>query len=318
MSEHTPISEENTPERQTPRFVDKLKDPSWKGFIEEVRETQHIISQYPPGDRRVFDTIDRYAGKLNEKFDWAHDDPLCKVTGFARGYDDSDDVGWKGEVFISTDRAIFKGIDILEFKGSWHVFFTICLDQPLDDVSSGTYYIPPYESHLAELQLSPDTTTATDRIRPEVLADLRTRFAHHADLSRDLVTSPAFINRHPAGQRVILLAAAAQLAGEIMREYSDCIVSINCKDYYVQHDEMPVYDLADTYTDIAGLPEEEQDNIVGVIERIGYPELDALPLDQPITLETLHINQGAACVIVYNEVRKRRYYIPEQSIISII
>jgi hypothetical protein len=319
MAEYLSSPEENMPESLAAQFVDKLSSPAWDHFASVVHETERVISYYDPRDLSTHNIIDQLAVRLNKEFDYAYDDPRCQITMFARRGTEEDGVSTNRELFINTDQALFKSVDILALEGHWRVILAIDLIKEIDDAPSGLYYVQPDPRHLAELKFLVDADKEEVSTDAEIATDLRSRLVIYADESRDIIASPAFASRHPAGQRVILQAIAGQLAGEIMREYSGAIVDVNCADYYVAYDEEPTLNLLDTYTDVSLLPEsEEESTLAGVIEGFGYPELDTLPLDQPITLEPLTINHGAPCMTVYNEKLGRRYYIPVQSVISII
>lgn len=318
MTEHMSSPEENTPEATAPRRIDKLVEPAWQEFLAHAERIEHTLHAYPPNNKSGYIAAEQHIPQLDQMISGGNETPRCQVVGF--GYtEDMPGVESDQLIFVNTDAAVYTGVDIMMIDDQWRVIIAIQTVEGTDQLPDGLYYFAVTTGDLTRLDFYVDPL-AIDNEAPEKkpIVDLHTKLIQHAAVSRDVITDDDFLSQIPDEQRRILISMTQRVAADIMPEYKDCIVTIDCKDYYTAYDDMPGVELSDSYTNISILPEDEQYNLVGTIIDISYPELDALPPEQPIDLAVLKLNQGAPCVVVYNEVLRKHYYIPSQHIASII
>jgi hypothetical protein len=165
-----------------------------------------------------------------------------------------------------------------------------------------------------ELKVEPEGEDDPDK---EAISTI-TLLERQAEAAGDFVMHGEFALMLPEVQRTALRRVTKDAASIIPKELRDQAVSVGCLKYYTSYDDMPGFDIRDSYTDQTDDDPEERRSITGFIEGFEYLELCDIPDDLQLKPVHFAFNAGAPCLILRDKQHGRTHYILPQSVLDIV
>jgi hypothetical protein len=319
MAENSPFFGEHISDPQTDRFFDAIGDAaSWQDFRRRVDEVERHVAHYSPDNPDQMEEIQLYAMALRTRFHPNYMGHRSRILGLAYPAG-QENLPIANTIMLDTDRATYNGVELRHANDQWRAMLRFDYHENTSDYSDGTYYIPPSNSHIMNLELlqlpSDDEPALSERYddNDSVSVFLQKDF-------RVVSTSIAgryFERASPDEQRHVLADILDHINGDFPREYRDRDVAVDCKKFYTVYDSAPQANLHDSYTDMSKDPSGLQRTLIGYIDGFDFPEVHSLAADQPLHNNALHLNDGSYCMILRNDREGKTYYILPQTISDI-
>lgn len=303
-------------ERHPYNVVDRMDREDWPEFCRQAEYADALALDHPLGEEGTAQWVIDQVSELNQVLGEEYIKKYCRVFGLAyteHHVRNPDELAQP--VVVDTNSASLQGVDMQHINGKWVTLLQFHIAEHTDTLPHGMYYVRPRHEFLLELKV--DLADDEDENEFTSEPDTAQLLAEQAEAAQNHIAHESFTELTPAEQRAILNDIIIEADNTIDPAECGHTVRVVGLCYYAEYDDMPGFDLADSFTDQRDLAPEDQLSVKGEIRGHTYPELGDIPHDKLLTPADFTFNAGAPCLLVRSDEDGRTYYLQPQHITDI-